>query len=148
VTGEFTVSLSVRAYELDTQRHLNSAVYFQYAEHARWEHLASMGITPDRLLSTGTGPVFLESTIRWHHEVRAGDTVIVGVSYEWPEPPAKTFLIRQSFRLGDQTPVADLTSRCGLLDLATRRLVNDPRGVLAGLASPPSELAPSAGEAT
>ncbi|MEU7735273.1 thioesterase, partial [Streptomyces griseus] len=30
----FSVDVTVRGYELDTQGHLNQAVYLQYAEHA------------------------------------------------------------------------------------------------------------------
>jgi acyl-CoA thioester hydrolase len=33
----FFVDVTVRGYELDTQGHLNQAVYLQYAEHARRE---------------------------------------------------------------------------------------------------------------
>lgn len=129
----FAVTIPVRAYELDTQQHLNSAVYFQYAEHARWEHLASLGIGLEDLLATGVGPVFLESTIRWHHEVRSGDTLTVGVAYAWGDKLAKTFRIDQAFRLPGGVLAAELTSRCGLLDLTTRRLVSDPRARLATL---------------
>lgn len=39
MTPPFTVRVTVRAYELDTQGHLNSAVYHQYGDHARWECL-------------------------------------------------------------------------------------------------------------
>lgn len=38
--GIFEMRIPVRVYELDTQGHLNSAVFLQYAEHARWEHLS------------------------------------------------------------------------------------------------------------
>lgn len=133
--GPFAIAIDVRVYELDTQGHLNSAVYLQYAEHARWQHLALHGITVERLIASGVGPVFLESTIRWHHEVRAGDTVSVGVRYDWPEHTSKTFLIHQEFRLANGNLAAQLTSCCGLLDLDRRRLVPDPRARLDALAA-------------
>lgn len=40
----FSVDVTVRGYELDTQGHLNQAVYLQYAEHARWELLRAAGL--------------------------------------------------------------------------------------------------------
>ena len=43
----FAVPVRVRGYELDTQGHLNQAVYLQYAEHARWEFLLATGISQE-----------------------------------------------------------------------------------------------------
>lgn len=52
VVGDpFQVRIRVRGYELDTQGHLNQAVYLQYGEHARWECLRAAGISPDKLLA-------------------------------------------------------------------------------------------------
>lgn len=123
----FEIRIPVRGYELDTQGHLNSAVFLQYAEHARWEHLSAAGISAEKLLGSGVGPVFLESNIRWTAEVLAGDALTVSVIYEFTAEPSKTFLIHQTFRRDDGVSAAQLTSRCGLLDLTTRRLVHDPR---------------------
>lgn len=126
----FKIRIPVRVYELDTQGHLNSAVFMQYAEHARWEHLSAAGISVERLLGSGVGPVFLESTIRWSAEVLAGDALTVNVIYDFPEQSSKTFLIHQTFHREDGVTAAQLTSRCGLLDLKTRRMVTDPRAQL------------------
>lgn len=123
----FAITIPVRVYELDTQGHLNSAVFLQYAEHARWEHLAANGITIDGLHGMGAGPLFLESTIRCLAEVRAADALTVTVAYEFSDAHPKTFVIEQTFCRTDGVQAATLSSRCGLLDLTTRRLVRDPR---------------------
>jgi YbgC/YbaW family acyl-CoA thioester hydrolase len=47
--------LTVRGYELDSFGHVNHANYLRYFEHARWEMLASEGITLP----------FLEEKKRW-----------------------------------------------------------------------------------
>ncbi|MEU6998076.1 acyl-CoA thioesterase [Nonomuraea sp. NPDC046570] len=129
--GDFSVPITVRFDDTDGQGHLNSAVYHSYAEHARWCHLRSTGTLPEELRATGVGPVFLESTIRFRREIRAGETVHVSVVYDWPDSAGKTFVIRQEFVV-DGTVAAELDSVCGLLDLATRRLVPDPRVRLFG----------------
>jgi acyl-CoA thioester hydrolase len=133
--GGFAVSIEVRVYELDLQGHLNSAVYHSYAEHARWRYLAAAGITVDMLRADGVGPVFLESTIRYRRELRAGDTVEVSCAFDFPAEPARTFVVAQRFRLPDGTVAAEVSSVTGLLDLRTRRLVEDPRGRLSALAA-------------
>ena len=50
----FRVRVTVRGYELDTQGHLNQAVYLQYAEHARWECLRASGIGQEFTRADGT----------------------------------------------------------------------------------------------
>jgi acyl-CoA thioester hydrolase len=134
----FTVRIGVRGYELDTQGHLNSAVYHQYGEHARWECLRAAGIPTDKLLAAGTGPVQLEATIKFFHELRGGDEVDVSCVFVWG--PGKTFRLDQDFVRSDGTRCASLTSVAGLLDLEKRRLIPDPGGHLRGLADDPSIL--------
>jgi acyl-CoA thioester hydrolase len=131
----FAVRIRVRGYELDAQGHLNQAVYLQYAEHVRWEHLRSAGITQDALLAAGVGPVALETTIRYLSELRGGDEVDVTLEFDWGA--GRTFRMRQDFRRPDGTPVAELTGVFGVLDLAARRLVSNPRERFRSLATAP-----------
>lgn len=134
----FQVRVTVRGYELDTQGHLNQAVYLQYAEHARWECLRAAGITQDTLLSTGVGPVALETTIRYLRELRGGDEVDVSCAFEYSE--GKTFRMIQHVTKTDGTRAAEITAIGGFLNLSTRRLISDPTGHLKSLATNPELL--------
>ncbi|MEV4811654.1 acyl-CoA thioesterase [Micromonospora avicenniae] len=134
----FRVRVTVRGYELDTQGHLNQAVYLQYGEHARWECLRAAGISQDRLLTTGVGPVALEVTLRYLSELRGGDEVDVSCAFRWGE--GKTFRIDQEYTRPDGSRVATLTGVGGLLDLSARRLVPDPRERFRELATDPAPL--------
>ncbi|AXO34672.1 thioesterase family protein [Micromonospora sp. B006] len=134
----FRVRVTVRGYELDTQGHLNQAVYLQYAEHARWECLRASGVGQDRLLAGGVGPVALEVTVRYLRELRGGDEVDVTCEFHWGE--GKTFRISQEFTRADGTPVASVSGVGGLLDLAERRLVPDPRERFRALATDPAPM--------
>ncbi|HKA69717.1 MAG TPA: acyl-CoA thioesterase [Actinomycetes bacterium] len=134
----FQVRIRVRGYELDTQGHLNQAVYLQYGEHVRWELLRAAGVTQDGLIASGVGPVALESTVRYYRELRGGDDVDVSCEFEWGN--GKIFHIRQDYRRPDQTQVAELTGVAGVLDLVTRRLVGDPRERFRALATDPALL--------
>jgi acyl-CoA thioester hydrolase len=140
----FAMSITVRGYEVDTQGHLNQAVYLNYAEHTRWEFLRALGITQDKLLASGVGPVSLETTIRFQRELRGGDQVDVTCAFEWSG--GRTFRIVQKFLRVDGTLAADLTAVCGILDLTERRLVADPLERLRALADDPSRLESSADE--
>jgi acyl-CoA thioester hydrolase len=126
----FSVRVSVRAYELDSNGHVNGVVYLQYAEHARWELLRAAGVDQHKLGAIGVGPVFLETVIRYRNELHYGDTVDVSCGIDWG--PGKTFRVRQELVRPngtdgtDGTLVAEVESVGGLIDLRTRRLVERP----------------------
>ncbi|MFI6166871.1 acyl-CoA thioesterase [Nocardia sp. NPDC051052] len=134
----FSVPIVVRGYELDTQGHLNQAVYLQYAEHARWELLRSVGAPQDKLVASGIGPVVLENTIKYLRELRGGDEVTVSVDFEWST--GKTFRFRHEIRKLDGTVAAEISTTAGLLDLTARKLVAAPGERLAALAERPDLL--------
>lgn len=134
----FQVRIIVRGYELDTQGHLNQAVYMQYAEHARWECLRAAGIRQHDLIASGVGPVQLECTVRYLQELRGGDEVTVSCGFVWGE--GKTFRIEQDYVRDDGTRCAHLVGVGGLLDLQRRRLVADPASRFRELATEPSYL--------
>ncbi|MYR44601.1 acyl-CoA thioesterase [Streptomyces sp. SID5910] len=132
----FSVPVTVRGYETDTQGHLNQAVYLNYAEHARWSLLQAAGVRQADLVARGIGPVALETTIRFRRELLAGDEVEVTCAFEWGE--GKTFRIRQAVRKADGTVAAEIEAVGGLMDLSERRLVADPRQRFKELASDPA----------
>jgi acyl-CoA thioester hydrolase len=135
---QFSVRVSVRAYELDSNGHVNGVVYLQYAEHARWELLKAAGVDHDRLGALGVGPVFLETVIRYHNELRYGDTVDVSCEIGWG--PGKTFRVPQELRRTDGTVIAEVDSVGGLIDLSTRRLVARPGDRYRAIAAAPEVL--------
>lgn len=138
MTDPFQLRITVRGYELDTQGHLNQAVYLQYCEHARWESLRAAGISQQALLDSGVGPAALENTIRFHRELRGGEEVDVTCQWIWGE--RKTFRIRQEIRRSDGVLAAELDGVAGLLDLTERRLIRDPLRHLTSLATHPETL--------
>lgn len=131
----FSVPVTVRGYETDTQGHLNQAVYLNYAEHARWSLLQAAGIRQADLVARGVGPVALETTVRYRRELLAGDEVTVSCAFEWGE--GKTFRIRQVIRKADGTVAAEVEGVGGLMDLTARKLVADPRQRFKELAAEP-----------
>ncbi|MFB6550717.1 acyl-CoA thioesterase [Streptomyces sp. NPDC056405] len=137
-TTTFSVRVQARDYELDRQGHLNQAVYMQYAEHARWQFLQAAGLTADVLGAAGIGPVLLKATVRFQHELRAGDEVDVGCAMSGGQ--GKLVELIQRFQTPDGVPVARIEGVIGLLDLTTRRLLPDPRATMRKLATRPDIL--------
>ncbi|NUP50227.1 MAG: acyl-CoA thioesterase [Catenulispora sp.] len=134
----FSVPVTVRGYELDTQGHLNQAVYLQYSEHARWELLRAAGIQQNALVASGIGPVVLEVNIKYLRELRGGDEVEVTCEPGWAE--GKVFQFKQQIIKKDGTVCAEIVLVGGVMDLKARKLVSDPAAALAAVASDPSVL--------
>ncbi|WP_016907789.1 acyl-CoA thioesterase [Streptomyces xiaopingdaonensis] len=134
----FWVPVEVRGYETDTQGHLNQSVYLQYAEHARWSLLRAAGIGQRELVAGGLGPVVLETTLKYRHELVAGDRTEVSCAFVWTG--RKVFELEQCVRKADGTVATEVTAKGGLLDLERRRLVDDPEGALRRLATRPGVL--------
>lgn len=128
----FSVPITVRGYELDTQGHLNQAVYIQYSEHARWELLAAAGIRQNALVDSGIGPVALEVNVKYLRELRGGDQVDVTCEFTWAE--GKVFQIKQQILKKDGTVCADIVVTGGIMDLKARKLVPNPGERIAALA--------------
>ncbi|ODU07558.1 MAG: thioesterase [Pseudonocardia sp. SCN 72-86] len=132
-------TVTVRGYEIDALGHVAHTVYLQYAEHARWECLAAAGLPATTLLTNGVMPVMLETTISYRSELRYDETVEIGCEFTWGE--GKTARIVQPLvRASDGVVAAQVSSVAGLMDLARRRLVAEPRPRLRELAARPELL--------
>jgi acyl-CoA thioester hydrolase len=135
----FRVRIAIRPYEVDRLGHLTGAVYVQYADYARYETARAAGVSMEGLFEDGTSPINLETTIRYLGELRAGDEVDVSTLFVWGD--GKTFEARQEFRRrSDDQLAAEVTSVCGLFDLAERRLRSDPAGIWRAYAQAPEVM--------
>jgi acyl-CoA thioester hydrolase len=145
----FSVRVSVRSYEIDANGHVNHAVYHQYGEHARTEHLTAAGCSMARLDEHGFGIVLLETHVRFLRELRHGD--LVDVDSRVTFGTGKTFEMAHTIRRagaesaaaapdGTDVVAAEITCRMGMLDVAARRLVAEPWARLAELATAPERL--------
>ena len=121
----FRTQITVRTYELDALGHLNHAVYHAYAEVARVEAFDAAG-GRDQLHEEKKGSVVLAATISYRREVRYGETVEITTQAKFGS--GKTFQIEHKIYKPDGTLSAELMVTMGLMDLARRKLVEDPRG--------------------
>ncbi|MFD3589508.1 acyl-CoA thioesterase [Streptomyces sp. NPDC058683] len=134
----FVTRIRVRGYETDALGHLNGSVYLQYAEHARWSLMQAAGVRQADLLENGVGPVNLETTVRYHGELRAGDDVDVSCELAWGA--GKALWVHQKFHTVSGQLAAEVSSVGGLLDLTARRLVENPAEYFRKLAENPQIL--------
>lgn len=99
---------------------------------------AGGGVAQEKLLAHGIGPVQLEVTVKYLRELRGGDRVRVGCDLSYGT--GKTFGVRQQIVKEDGAVAAEITGVGGILDLTARRLIADPAGRFASLATKPELL--------
>ncbi|GAA4465611.1 acyl-CoA thioesterase [Phytohabitans houttuyneae] len=58
-----------------------------YSIRARWAALADAGLSIKELAAAGLGPVELDVSIKYLHELVLGDEVDVITRFEYPAPP-------------------------------------------------------------
>ena len=70
---KYAHSIKVRSYELDSQGHVNYAVYLNYCEHSRVETLAQAGMSFDDFIKTGRFIVIAEANLKYIAPAFLGD---------------------------------------------------------------------------
>ena len=141
--GPYRARLTVRSSDLDTNGHVRGAAYLEYADHARWECVREAGVRFDELAAAELGPVNLETTVRFHRELRGGE--VLEISSEFSYGTGKTSRVVQELRrASDGELVATVESVSGMLDLHHRRLVPDPAAIWRKFATAPELLGVSA----
>ncbi|MFI0781068.1 acyl-CoA thioesterase [Streptomyces sp. NPDC021212] len=136
----FRVRLAVRQSDLDTNGHVRGSAYVDFADHARWTCVREAGVDLGEMSRAGLGPVNLETTIRYHRELRAGDEFDITCVFTYGGAGKKTGRVTQELLCTDGTLAATVESVIGLLDLRTRRLVPDPASHWRRLATEPALL--------
>ncbi|WP_051343019.1 acyl-CoA thioesterase [Pseudonocardia spinosispora] len=137
-TDAHRVVIAVRYDDLDTNGHVRGPAYLAYADHARWAAVADAGIDLADLRDRNIGPVNLETTLRFRHELRPHDEVEVRTVFQ--RGTGKISRVLQELRRSDGVLVAEVTSVSGMLDLVQRRLLPDPDKYWRNLASDPAML--------
>jgi len=108
--------------QLDSFGHLNNARYLEFYEQARWDWLASSGVTLDEIKKAQVGPVVLGINISFVRELKARQKI-------WIETEAvsyikKIFKVKQEMYLAENrtlVSIAEITG--GLFDLQERKLL-------------------------
>ncbi len=107
----FTTQLRVRSYELDSFGHVNNAVYLQYLEAARCDHLLQVGLSFNDFQKWGAFPLVVEAHLRYRQSLIGDDLIEMrGIFHEWKR---SSFVVDYEVVKEDGTLV--LTARLGFV---------------------------------
>lgn len=81
-SNSFIWNSEVRAYELDLQGIVNNAVYLNYLDHVRVQHLASKGVNWEKWHEEGYNLVLIHVDMELKNSLRANDKFFVTSSME------------------------------------------------------------------
>jgi acyl-CoA thioester hydrolase len=107
---------------LDNYGHMNNANYLKLYEDARWAILQQSGLGEDQIRVTKTGPVILEVTIRFSHELGEGQKVIIETRSR--RKGSKLFYFDQIMRSEEGMIFSKATFTTALFDLVGRKMKN------------------------
>lgn len=88
----YSLELSVRDYELDSEGIVNNANYLHYLEHTRHEFIKSRGYSFAEMSSDGIIPVVSRLEVNYKTPMKSGDVMM---SCLWVERKGVRFLFHQ-----------------------------------------------------
>lgn len=114
--------LLIKERDLDSFGHMNNATYMTLFEEARWDVITSRGYGLDKIHALKIGPVILEASLKFKHEIRNREQakITTGVL----KHSGKITVLRQVMfnSRGEEACVADFV--IGLFDLRARKLID------------------------
>jgi len=115
----------VTGHELDSNSHVNNAVYINYLEDARWEGFNDMGAM-DMMGKKNIYPVITETEIKYCRELKMFDEIKVVTKWDVSSP----FIINthKIIRISDKSTICK--AKCKLLFIKkNRELIDIPEEI-------------------
>lgn len=130
--GRITYRGVVTQWHCDHVGHLNIAHYVSRFDEAHWAFFADVGLGADWLRANRRGMAAVEQHLRYHKEVRAGDTVTI--CSRLVEVRAKVIVSTHEM-VNDATGELCASERiaCALVDTDARKAAVFPAELLPGL---------------
>ena len=112
----------IKERDLDSFGHMNNANYLTLFEEARWDVITKRGYGLDRIHQLKIGPVLLEVSLKFKHEVQNRETVKITTGVLKHEGKITTLRQVMYNSKGDVACIADFV--LGLFDLKARKLID------------------------
>jgi acyl-CoA thioester hydrolase len=131
----FEARFQVAWGDVDYNRHLANTAYLDYAAQTRFLQLAAAGFGPDAFAQHGIGPAVMKDEISYRRELKLLDHFTVQFLSGGANADRSRFILVNRFLNAEGKLCAELRSLGTWMDLAARRSVAPPPGLLAAMDS-------------
>jgi acyl-CoA thioester hydrolase len=123
--------------DMDFNSHMRNTAFLDKSADVRMMFFSENGFGVDEFIRRKIGPVIRKDELEYFKEIRLLEELRVTLAIAGLAEDGSRFLMRNEFWRADGTLAATVTSAGGWLDLALRKLVAPPEGLLAALRSLP-----------
>lgn len=123
--------------DMDFNAHMRNTAYLDKAGDLRMMFFRDHGFPASEFARLRFGPVVMKDELEYFREVGLLEDIRVGFALAGVSADGARYRLRNEFLRSDGLVAARVTTTGGWLDLATRKLVPPPAGLLAALESLP-----------
>jgi acyl-CoA thioester hydrolase len=119
--------------DMDFNSHMRNTAFLDKSADVRLMFFAENGFSMEEFIRRKIGPVIRKDELEYFKEIQLLEEMRVTVTIAGLADDGSRFLIRNEFWRADEKLAATVTSAGGWLDLALRKLVVPPEGLLSAL---------------
>jgi len=123
--------------DMDFNSHMRNTAFLDKSADVRMMFFSENSFSMEEFIRRKIGPVIRKDELEYFKEIRLLEELRVTLAIAGLAEDGSRFLMRNEFWRADETLAARVTSAGGWLDLAVRKLVAPPQGLLAALRSLP-----------
>lgn len=119
----FFREIQIRWSDFDPNYHVRHTSYYEWGTLVRVNFFESLGMSLEKMISTGFGPVILREECVFKREVKQGDHVLVELELVKAKKDFSRWTIQHPIKKDQDTLAAIITIDGGFLDHKTRKLI-------------------------
>ena len=120
---EYSISYEISPSDIDSNGHVNYAVYIDAAGDLRYRFFAEHGFPPERFAGFGIGPIHTDIHAHFLREVRLGETITITYTLSGLSPAGTRWKVHHDFLKSNGKKAVRLDLEGAILDLAARKPV-------------------------
>ena len=129
----YTKTLYAGWADMDFNSHMKNTAYLDKVADVRQKFLMEHGFPIEEFLRLRIGPVVMKDEVEYFKEVGLQEEINVNYALAGHAPDGSRFILRHEIYRADGKLAARVNSTGGWLDLAARKLIVPPPGLLAAM---------------
>ena len=123
MTEEYSKTYEIRWSDLDTNGHVNYAVYIDAAGDLRYRLFIEHDFPPEKFQELGIGPIYTTIHAEFFREVRMGETVTITYALSGLSPSGARWRVHHKVLKSNRKKAVTLDIEGAILNLSTRKPV-------------------------